>query len=380
MSFTDITSQCAFPEGVDLYGRRMLVNDKNGHFRMGVPNGIQIVGFTPDMKVVAITEEKPDGSVYIHLPSGMMNADGEKLLEETAAREFAEETGYCFERLIRLTTAKQSSPHLIGDDTTFVALRCVKDPNCTAKPDSTEKILKVEELAPEAFLRKMHDDLTADPNKSVSGRNSYASLQLAMTWAKKNGLFDKPVTEKSPLVIAVAGLPTSGKSTLARELGKILGIHVLDIDEGPAHCAPAQEPDPYRSPEAKAREGRRMIVAYTVLHTAITANLLQGFPVIVTATYSRHTAQDFLVDAVKQGGGNLKVVWCQYDDTPEEVERRIADRVERGATGGCRSVSHYLDDKARYAGIKLPHTVAMMNGGETGVVQAASQALEFIRR
>ena len=360
-----------------LHGRHLMLNDQNQHFRMGVPDGVQIVGFTPDMKVVAITEEKADGSVYTHLPSGMVDKD--EAFVRAAGREFAEETGYRFERLVRLTTAKQSSAHLIGDDVTFVALGCVKDSDCQAKPDKSEKILKVEELAPEALKRKMQDELLRDPTKSVSGRNSYASLSLAMMWAEKAGLLDKPVTETSPLVIAVVGLPTTGKSTLARALSGALEAHVLDIDEGPAHCAPVQETDPYRSDEARARERARMTVAYTTMHAAVTANLLQGFPVIVTATYSRHTNQDFLIEAVKKGGGRLKIVWCQYDDSMEEIERRIQDRLQRGATGGCRSVAHYLDDKGRYAGIKLPHFVTMMQGGEEGVKQAVSQVLEFVR-
>lgn len=361
--------------GIDPYHRRLRVKRKNGKtfLRMEVPDGVQIAGFTSAGKLVAIRETKKDtDETYLHLPSGMVENPAEPF-DAAAARELLEETGYGFERLIRIATCTQGGIHLFGSDVIYVALGCTKQ----AEPEDG---MTVVEMTPEQFERELCASFISEPEKSKSGRGSLASFRLAMTWAEKNGLFDKPVTETSPLVIAVAGLPTTGKSTLARELSKKLGIHALDIDEGPAHCAPAQEPDPYRSPEAKAREGRRMIVAYTVMHTAVTANLLQGFPLVVVATYSRPTAQDFLVEAVKQGGGRLKVVWCQYNDTPEEIERRIRDRLERGATGGCRSVSHYLDDRGRYAGIKLPHVVAKMNGGEAGVQQAVDQVLEFIRR
>lgn len=183
---------------------------------------------------------------------------------------------------------------------------------------------------------------------------------------------------KEKTVIAVVGLPTTGKTTLAREISKVTGFHYVDIDAGPAACAPPQESDPYRSEEAKTREQLRMRVAYTVLHEAVKANLSQGFSVIVSATYSRYAAQEFLEKAVSAGGGTLRVVRFRYNDTREEIERRINDRVSRGAVGGCRSVSHYLADKERYAGIKLPHVVVHMQGGEEGTAIAPKRVFEYI--
>lgn len=183
---------------------------------------------------------------------------------------------------------------------------------------------------------------------------------------------------KPKTVVVIAGLPTTGKSSLGRALARATGLHFVDIDEGPASCAPVQEPNPYRSDEARARERTRMTVAYTVLHAAVEANLVQDFSAIVSATYSRHTNQDFLQAAVERGGGELKIIWCQYHDISEEIERRVADRLARGAVGGCRSVAHYLDDKARYAGIKLPHIVVMMEGGEEGTARAVQQVLMYI--
>ena len=181
-----------------------------------------------------------------------------------------------------------------------------------------------------------------------------------------------------PRVIAIAGLPTTGKTTLGKALAQATGLHFVDIDEGPASCAPPQEENPLRSDEARARERARMTVAYDTLHAAVEANLVQGFSLIIAATYSRHSSQDFLQAAVARRGGVLKIIWCQYHDTPEEIERRVADRLAHGAVGGCRSTSHYLDDKGRYEGIKLPHTVVLMDGGEEGTQKAVGQALAYI--
>ena len=183
---------------------------------------------------------------------------------------------------------------------------------------------------------------------------------------------------KEKTVVVIAGLPTSGKSSLGKAIAQATGLHFVDIDEGPAHCVHPQEPDSQASEESRNRERQRMTVAYTILHAAVEANLLQGFSLIICATYSRHTNQEFLEAAIRRGGGTIKVILCQYDDTPEEVERRITKRVTTGAIGGCRSAEHYFADKERYMGIKFPHATIMMDGDEEGLQKAVAETLHHI--
>lgn len=166
---------------------------------------------------------------------------------------------------------------------------------------------------------------------------------------------DKEDGVNNKTVIAIMGLPLTGKTTFGRALSQLIGIHYIDIDDGPVRCAPPQEENPYRDDAARMRERKRMIIAYTVKNAAITANLEAELSLIVLATYSRKSAQEFLVQAVQEGGGELKIVWCYFNDTPEEISRRVNDRLARNERGGCRSVQHYLDDKARYEGTELPH-------------------------
>lgn len=182
---------------------------------------------------------------------------------------------------------------------------------------------------------------------------------------------------KERIVIVIAGLPTSGKSSLGRAIAQRTGLHFIDIDEGPAHCVHPQEPDSQATEESRLRDRKRMTVAYTVLHAAVEANLCQGNSLIICATYSRHANQDFLEAAIRRGGGNSVFIRCDYRDTPEEVERRIIERVTTGATGGCRSVSHYFADKERYMGIKFPHITVMMDGGEAGLQKGVEEALRY---
>ena len=185
---------------------------------------------------------------------------------------------------------------------------------------------------------------------------------------------------KPKTIIAIGGLPTSGKTSLGYALAQATGLHFIDIDEGPANCAPKQEPNPYQSEESRLRERVRMTVAYMVLHAAVRANLEQGFSTIISAAYPSHVSQDFLQKAVEIGDGNLKFILCKYNDAPEEIERRIKDRLTRGANGGCRSVSHYIDDRARYASIKLPHIIVCVEGGKDGLDKAIQQSLEYISK
>jgi hypothetical protein len=152
---------------------------------------------------------------------------------------------------------------------------------------------------------------------------------------------------------------------------------ILDIDDGPARCVPPQEPNPHRSEESKETERKRMLAAYRILHQAVGINLQMGWSLIVSATYSRKGSQDFLVKAVKENGGLLKVIWCKFDDTPEEVGRRIEDRLTRAAVGGCRSVEHYLSDKSRYEGTDMNHLSISTSESLDDVVRKAMDYINW---
>lgn len=165
-----------------------------------------------------------------------------------------------------------------------------------------------------------------------------------------------------PTVTVIVGLPTTGKTTLGQALAKTSNLLLIDIDDGPALCT-KPHPHPVESEEDFDRLRQVMRVRYRVLLSAIEANLCEGISHIAIATFSRHENQDRLRAAVRRSGGMLRVVWCQYDDTDEEVERRINERVQSGATGGVRSVKHYRNNREHYEGIKLPHLVVRMDHG-----------------
>lgn len=173
------------------------------------------------------------------------------------------------------------------------------------------------------------------------------------------------------------GLALSGKTTLGKELARRTGTHHVDVDDDCARCAPPQQKDPHLSKEGQDRERKRMRVAYTLLHEAVKANLQAGWPVIVSAMYSTKASQEFLRRAIEENGGKLKLIWCVFDDTEEEITRRIEKRISQNEAGGVHSVSHYLEGKARHEGTDLPH-LKVNTSQDLGVV--VETALAYIAK
>jgi predicted kinase len=153
---------------------------------------------------------------------------------------------------------------------------------------------------------------------------------------------------ENPTVVAIRGLPLSGKSTLARALGSRLRWHVIDVDDmrhvGAGKPNRDEVANSHEDMATKRREGEDMRIAYTLLHEAIRVNIDLGRSLIVAAAYSRKASQQFLLDAMKDHPCvRLKGICCSFDDTREEINRRLG-AADRGR-GGCRTVEHYLIDK-----------------------------------
>jgi len=177
-------------------------------------------------------------------------------------------------------------------------------------------------------------------------------------------------------VFCVMGLPLSGKTTVCEILSKELGIHYIDIDDGPAKCVKPREEEPYRTPESTSTERKRMNAAYIILHSAVGVNLQMGWPCIVSATYSRKSSLKFLRDAVERQGGYLKIILCHFNDTNEEIVRRLNIRLREGEPGGCRSVKHYLSDKERF---EMPETPFLeINTSQYGPSEAVNKIKSYI--
>jgi len=370
--------------GIDPYRRRLRVRSKGNEtfFKVEVPDGAQVVGFTPAGKLVTICEKKKDTSEqYTHLPAGMAD-DGEEL-GQTATREFYEETGYGFASLLRISTCNQSTPHLFGLDVVYVALGCKK----LCEP--TEPNISVIEMAPEQFERELCDYLTKNPLQKGSGRNSLASFRLAMHVANRDGLLNPQVTDSSPMLVAIMGMPRAGKTTLGDALKKALGIHFIDVDrlkkETLGLPTRAQYEELWKdSKRAGELTAQYMKLAYMSMHAAVDINLQAGRSIVCTATYSRKDSQESLREIGKKYGARVKVVFLRLEnDTQDEVMRRM--KCDNGEfVQGCSTWADYLQIKARYEPVTKTDAFPKESIIEIDTGQppdaCVAQALEFIKK
>lgn len=338
--------------GIDPYHRRLRVKRKGDktYFRMEVPDGVQVAGFTPGGKLLAIRETKKDtGESYVHLPSGMVE-DPTESFDAAAARELLEETGYGFDRLIRIATCTQGGAHLFGSDVVYVALDCVRQ-------QEPEAGITVIEMTPDNFEEELVNSFLNDPEKSCSGRASLASFRLAMQAVKKNGWLNPRVTEESPLLVIIAGLPLAGKTTLGDALQNRLGIKYVDIDrlreQVTGLLTKEQNDELWKRPDASTIQKRNMRIAYQAMHEgAVNAMLGASRSLIISATYSQKGSQEFLAGLTHKHGAKVKIVLCTImNPTPEELERRMAREAGGKFVSGCNNWADYQDISARYQSV-----------------------------
>jgi predicted kinase len=159
--------------------------------------------------------------------------------------------------------------------------------------------------------------------------------------------------DNSVTVIALRGLPLSGKTTLGKILSRNLGWHFIDID----YCRRLGTGDPERnidinpwaaSEERKKKETEDMLIAYYLMHEAVRMNISFDRSIICAATYSRVSNQKILLDIVNaHPKTRLKAVFCVFNGTEEEISRRI-NLPNRDNESGCKTIEHYLYNKSIY--------------------------------
>jgi predicted kinase len=112
------------------------------------------------------------------------------------------------------------------------------------------------------------------------------------------------------MLIVFAGPPCSGKSTLAAELARRLGIAHLSMDATRQRILPGA---------AHTRADRE--VAYRAMHFAAELLLAAGGSVILDAPYGHTEDRE---EIARIGGGQLKRIECRV--RPETAVRRFRER------------------------------------------------------
>lgn len=137
-----------------------------------------------------------------------------------------------------------------------------------------------------------------------------ASLPVAGTLAAVN----------APQVIVVAGLPGSGKSTVADGIARELGIPVLSVD--PIESAIIES--------GFARSFETGLAAYLVAQSSAAAQLRLGLSVVIDAVSPVEQARAMWRQLAAEYGAGLRLIECVLD--PELHRARVEARV-RGLPG-----------------------------------------------
>ena len=143
-------------------------------------------------------------------------------------------------------------------------------------------------------------------------------------------------------IVALAGLPLTGKSTLGTELARRSNFIFLDVNDVRWNVFPRRGK---RLPDKQ--EQFAMQTSYQKNHERARDLLQQGKPVILTATYSRELYHQMLKSLAKKSDVPLKVFVLEASG--KEIERRIKQRLKKDNLSVVQSLEGFLEVKNRYA-------------------------------
>lgn len=149
-------------------------------------------------------------------------------------------------------------------------------------------------------------------------------------------------------IIAFAGLPLTGKSTLSKLLEDKLKIARLDIDEIRRLLFKHQLVD---SEKDRGHDERQMGVSWASLFGLIDVLVGEGESVIVAATFSRLSYHRRIIEAAERFRVPLKIIFCYAPD--EIIVGRAALR-NPDSSSNVLIIDGYHRVKARYVKISVP--------------------------
>ena len=153
-----------------------------------------------------------------------------------------------------------------------------------------------------------------------------------------------------PKIIVFAGLPLTGKSTLAKFLEAKLKIARLDIDEIRQMLF---RHHPLDSETNRELDQAQMRSSWESLYALAANVLLAGDSVIVAGTFSREIQHQQIAFVAENRGATLRIVFCH---APDEVilERMELRKRDKGNSSNLKSMEGYNRVKARYVKISAP--------------------------
>ncbi len=167
-----------------------------------------------------------------------------------------------------------------------------------------------------------------------------------------------------PLLVALRGMPSVGKSVLARGVSRQLGWPVLDKDD--------IKDIVYGWTEAADT------LAYDLLFGLARGHLQQGLSVLCDSPLLHPGLYALASQSADEAGGRLVVLECVLADASEHRRRLQArassDRVRQWAINDWQAFVEYRDrvlPHANYA-IDVPHRIIDLSEPEQAIAEAAS--------
>jgi predicted kinase len=151
-----------------------------------------------------------------------------------------------------------------------------------------------------------------------------------------------------PLLIAVMGLPASGKTSLATALAVRLGVRHLSSDlirKELAGMRPTERPDEAGRPDLYGVDMTRRTYAALRRHAA--RELRTGRSVIVDATFGSAEERAALQRLARRAGARLLVLYCRADEAT--LRARLAARASDPAAVSDARLEHWPALRARFS-------------------------------
>lgn len=175
-----------------------------------------------------------------------------------------------------------------------------------------------------------------------------------------------PAPRPRPTLIALSGLPGSGKSTVADALRRRVPLVVLQSDRIRKLLVPV--------PQYSAEENARVFAA---IHGAAERLLRNGISVLVDATHLQERSRTPLVDIAARTGAWFALVWVAAPD--ETIRHRLAARVAGSRAGydvSDAGIEVYEMMRARVEPIRGDHIVISTERDITPAVEALARMVE----
>ncbi len=223
-----------------------------------------------------------------------------------------------------------------------------------------------------AYIRGKVESLKA-LEEEVDRRDRAASEELAK---RHFALANRYSWSYSPMVLAVAGLSGSGKTTVAAELASRTGFFHLSSDVVRKELAglPGDRPsDESVRAELYGEElGRK---TYDSLIERARDLAAQGNGVVLDATFQRRSNRDDAATAAAETGAPFLLVECRCDEA--EVRRRLEARVRSGRGASDADWQVYVEQRRVYeelADAEKPRGFQVDSGGSLELVCDAIEA------